>query len=94
MDKIETDTTNSNNLAAATTEQELSKPETVENEEKEIVPVSVADSVDPQPSVESEVVSNQYVTESNIVSIINCLLFRVLIYLCFLFINLYIGKFV
>ncbi|XP_076302880.1 protein lap4-like, partial [Lasioglossum baleicum] len=57
--------TKSNDVIVDTIEQESLKPESVENEQKEIVPGVVADNTDFQISNEPEVVSNQYVTESN-----------------------------
>ena len=70
LDKTETDmSTKSNDLTADITEQESLKPESVENEQKETVPGIVADNADFESSNEPEVASNQYITESNAVSI-------------------------
>ena len=70
LDKTEIDmSTKSNDLTADITEQESLKPESVENEQKETVPGIVADNADFESSNEPEVTSNQYITESNAVSI-------------------------
>ncbi|CAK9795349.1 Protein scribble homolog [Anthophora quadrimaculata] len=66
LDKTETDISiKSNDLPAGTADEESEKPESVENEQKEIVPGTVDDSADLQSGNEPEVVSNQYITESN-----------------------------
>lgn len=89
MDKTETDVlTKPNDLTVDLIEQEL-KHESVENEQKEIVP-GVTDNIDVQSSNEPEIVSNQYIVESNTVCIYNRLYIYLLInlfiyvYLCFL----------
>ena len=70
LDKTEIDmSTKSNDLTTDITEQESLKPESVENEQKETVPGIVADNADFESSNEPEVTSNQYITESNAVSI-------------------------
>lgn len=70
LDKTEIDmSTKSNDLTTDITEQESLKPESVENEQKETVPGIVADNADFESSNEPEVISNQYITESNAVSI-------------------------
>ncbi|CAL7934177.1 unnamed protein product [Xylocopa violacea] len=67
LDKTETDvSTKSNDLTVGTTQQESSKFESLENEQNEIVPGMVANNADLQSSNEPELVSNQYITESNI----------------------------
>ncbi|XP_076765969.1 scribble planar cell polarity protein isoform X2 [Xylocopa sonorina] len=67
LDKTDTDvSTKSNDLTVDTTQQESSKFESLENEQNEIVPGTMANSADLQSSNEPEVVSNQYITESNI----------------------------
>ncbi|XP_026295789.1 protein lap4 isoform X8 [Apis mellifera] len=65
LDKTETDSTKPNDLTADLVEQESLKHESVENEQKEIVPGVVTDNTDVQPSNEPEIVSNQYIIESN-----------------------------
>lgn len=86
MDKTETDVlTKPNDLTVDLIEQEL-KHESVENEQKEIVP-GVTDNIDVQSSNEPEIVSNQYIVESNTVCIYN----RLYIYL-FMFIFVFYHK--
>lgn len=77
MDKTETDiSTKSNDLTTETIEQESLQPESIENAQKETIPGIVADNADFQSSNEPEIVSNQYITESNAVSIyVNASLF-------------------
>lgn len=75
MDKTETDiSTKPNDLTADLIEQESLKHESVENEQKEIVPGIITDNTDVQSSNEPEIVSNQYITESNTVCIYDKLL--------------------
>lgn len=89
LDKTETNmSTKSNDLTVDITEQESLKPESVENE-KETVPGIVADNADFESSNEPEVASNQYITESNAVSIYAN--DNLLIYL-FIYLLLYIIK--
>lgn len=90
MDKTETDvSTKPNDLTVDLIEQESLKHESVENEQKEIVP-GVTDNIDVQSSNEPEIVSNQYIVESNTVCIYNRLYIYLLInlfiyvYICFL----------
>ncbi|XP_061929572.1 protein lap4 isoform X13 [Apis cerana] len=65
LDKTETDvSTKPNDLTVDLIEQESLKHESVENEQKEIVP-GVTDNIDVQSSNEPEIVSNQYIVESN-----------------------------
>lgn len=88
MDKTETDvSTKPNDLTVDLIEQESLKHESIENEQKEIVPGVVTDDTDVQPS--NEIVSNQYIIESNTVCIYNRLLYLLInlfiyVYLCFL----------
>ncbi|XP_043784958.1 protein lap4 isoform X5 [Apis laboriosa] len=64
LDKTETDvSTKPNDLTVDLIGQESLKHESVENEQKEIVPGVVTDDTDVQPS--NEIVSNQYIIESN-----------------------------
>ncbi|XP_006612195.1 protein lap4 isoform X8 [Apis dorsata] len=64
LDKTETDvSTKPNDLTVDLIEQESLKHESIENEQKEIVPGVVTDDTDVQPS--NEIVSNQYIIESN-----------------------------
>lgn len=88
MDKTETDvSTKPNDLTVDLIEQESLKHESIENEQKEIVPGVVTDDTDVLPS--NEIVSNQYIIESNTVCIYNRLLYLLInlfiyVYLCFL----------
>ncbi|XP_060820740.1 protein lap4 isoform X2 [Bombus pascuorum] len=66
LDKTETDiSTKSNDLTTETIEQESLQPESIENAQKETIPGIAADNADFQSSNEPEIVSNQYITESN-----------------------------
>lgn len=89
LDKTETDSTKPNDLTADLVEQESLKHESVENEQKEIVPGVVTDNTDVQPSNEPEIVSNQYIIESNTVCIYNRLLYLITNYFIYLYLSLF-----
>lgn len=89
MDKTETDSTKPNDLTADLVEQESLKHESVENEQKEIVPGVVTDNTDVQPSNKPEIVSNQYIIESNTVCIYNRLLYLITNYFIYLYLSLF-----
>ncbi|XP_029045611.2 protein lap4 isoform X3 [Osmia bicornis bicornis] len=64
LDKTETDTiTKSSDLIEGSTELEPAKPESVENEETQIVPGTLTNNADLQSNNESEVVCNKYAAE-------------------------------
>ncbi|XP_076629824.1 scribble planar cell polarity protein isoform X2 [Colletes latitarsis] len=66
LDKTETDSlTKPNNLEPAATDEALANDKLVENEEKQTVPGTLVDNTDLQCNNESEMVSNQYITEFN-----------------------------
>lgn len=88
LDKTETDiSTKSNDLTTETIEQESLKPESIENAQKETIPGIVADNADFQSSNEPEIIlTNQYITESNAVSIyVNASLFIYLFVYLFIY---------